>query len=73
MVMKNYSSDARQIVCERDSIHDFSKEEGNIIKDNDMTLDVVGYFNVDELEWWIWVLMGLVLPCVGYKAITFNG
>ncbi len=50
MVMKNYSSDARQIVCERDSIHDFFKEEGNIIKDNDMTLDVVGYFNVDELE-----------------------
>jgi hypothetical protein len=33
-----------------DSIDDFFKEEGNIIEENDMTLDVASYFNVDELE-----------------------
>jgi hypothetical protein len=49
--MKNWSSDA-SVDClqEKDSIDDFFKEETNIIEDNDTTLDVVGYFNIDELE-----------------------
>ncbi len=51
MVMKNWSSDAK-VDCPRegDSIDDFFKEEMSIIENNDTTLDVIGYFNVDELE-----------------------
>jgi hypothetical protein len=33
-----------------DFVDDFSKEEVNMIENNDTTLNVVGYFNVDELE-----------------------
>jgi hypothetical protein len=51
MVMKNWLNDARvDCLRKRDSINDFFKEEVNIIEENDMALDVVGYFNVDELE-----------------------
>jgi hypothetical protein len=51
MVMKNRSSETK-VDCPRkgDSIDDFSKEKMSIIENNDTTLDVVGYLNVDELE-----------------------
>ncbi len=51
MVMKKWSSDTK-VDCpqEGDSIHDFFKEEMSFIENNDTTLDVIGYFNVDELE-----------------------
>jgi hypothetical protein len=27
-------------------------EKTNVIDENDIMLDVIGYFNVDELEWY---------------------
>jgi hypothetical protein len=60
MVMKNWSSDARVDYPQKgDYIDDFFKEEVNIIEDNDMALNATNYFNVDELERWTWVLMGI--------------
>jgi hypothetical protein len=35
---------------ERKSLHDFLVDEANIIDDNDLILDVAGYYNGDELE-----------------------
>ncbi len=45
-----------------DFVDDFSKEEVNMIENNDTTLNVVGYFNDGYGFWW-----GLVLPCVGLQ------
>jgi hypothetical protein len=60
MVMKNWSSDARADYLQKgDYIDDFFNEESNIIEDNNMALNATNYFNVDALELWIWVLMGI--------------
>jgi len=51
MVMRNWSNGAK-VDCPRegDFVDDFFKEEINMIKNNDTTLNATGYFNVDELE-----------------------
>jgi hypothetical protein len=51
MVLKNWLSDAKaDCPWEGDSIDDFFKEKTNIIEKNDMMLDAIGYFNIDELK-----------------------
>ncbi len=51
MVLKNWSGDAKaDYPWEGDSIDDFFKEKMNIIEKNDMMLDAIGYFNIDELK-----------------------
>jgi hypothetical protein len=51
IIMKNWSFDARaNYMHERKSLHDFLVDEANIIDDNDLILDVAGYYNGDELE-----------------------
>jgi hypothetical protein len=51
MVMKIWSNEAK-VDCpqEGDSIDNFFKQEMSIIENNDTTLYVVGYLNVDELK-----------------------
>ncbi len=51
MVLKNWLSDAKaDCPCEGDFIDDFFKENTNIIEENDMMLDAIGYFNINELK-----------------------
>jgi hypothetical protein len=51
MVLKNWSGDAKvDYPWEGDSIDNFFKEKMNIIEKNDMMLDAIGYFNIDELK-----------------------
>ncbi len=46
IIMKNWSSNAMvNYMCEGKSL-----DEANIIDDNDIILDVLGYYNGDELE-----------------------
>jgi hypothetical protein len=60
MVMKNWLGDVK-VDCswEGDSFDDFFKEKASIIEKNYTTLDVAGYFNIDELERWMSMLMGI--------------
>jgi hypothetical protein len=37
-------------MCKGKSLDDFLADEANIIDDNDVNLDAVGYYNGDELE-----------------------
>jgi len=37
-------------MCEGKSLDDFSVDKANIIDDNGVILDVIGYYNGDELE-----------------------
>jgi hypothetical protein len=49
--MKNWSFDSKvDCMCEGKSLGDFSVDEANIIDDNNIILDVVGYYNGDELK-----------------------
>jgi hypothetical protein len=51
MVLKNWSSDAKaDYPWEKDFVDDFFKGKTNIIEKNDIMLDVIGYFNIDELK-----------------------
>ncbi len=51
MVLKNWLGDAKaNCPREGDSIDEFFKEKMNIIEENDMMLDTIGYFNIDELK-----------------------
>jgi len=50
MVLKNWLGDAKvDYPWEGDYVDEFLKEKMNIIEKNDMMLDVIGYFNIDEL------------------------
>ncbi len=60
IVMKNWLSNARVDYPQKGNyIDDFFNDKVNIIEDNDMALNAVDYFIVDDLKWWIWVLMGI--------------
>ncbi len=51
IIMKNWSFDSKvDCMCEGKSLGDFSVDEANIIDDNNIILDVVGYYNGDELK-----------------------
>jgi len=51
IIMKNWSSNATvNYMCEGKSLDDILAYEANIIDDNDIILDVLGYYNGDELE-----------------------
>jgi hypothetical protein len=51
MVLKNWSGDAKaNCPWKWDSITGFFKEKMSIIEDNDMLLDAIGYFNINELK-----------------------
>ncbi len=47
-------------MCEGKSLDDFLVNKANIIDDNDITLDGVGYYNGDELEWGIRLFMNIL-------------
>jgi len=51
IIMKNWSFDARaNYMRKRKCLNDFLVDEANIIDDNDIILNIVGYYNGDELE-----------------------
>jgi hypothetical protein len=51
IITKNWSFDARaDCMCKRKSLDDFLVDKANIIDDNNIILDVVGYCNGDKLE-----------------------
>jgi hypothetical protein len=51
IIMKNWSYDVKvDYMCEMKSLDEFLTNEANIIDDNDAILDVVGYYNGDELK-----------------------
>ncbi len=50
IIMKNWSFNSRvDCMCKWKSLDDFLADEANIVDDNDVILDVVGYYNGDEL------------------------
>ncbi len=60
IIMKNWSYDVKvDYMCEMKSLDDFLTNEANIIDDNDAILDVVGYYNGDELKWGIRLFMNI--------------
>ncbi len=59
--MKNWSSDSTvDCMCEGKSLDDFLADKANIIDDNDVISDAVGYYNGDELEWGIRLFMNIL-------------
>ncbi len=60
IIMKNWSYDVKvDYMCEMKSLDEFLTNEANIIDDNDAILDVVGYYNGDELKWGIRLFMNI--------------
>lgn len=51
--MKNWLVDAQVYYQSKGHSIDFFFEKTSIIDENDVILDTIGYFNVDELEHWI--------------------
>jgi hypothetical protein len=51
IIMKNWSFNTRaNCTCKGKSFDDFLTDEANIIDDNNVILDAVGYYNGDELK-----------------------
>ncbi len=51
IIMKNWSFDSKvDCRCEGKSLDDFLVDNANIIDDNGIILDAVGYYNGDELK-----------------------
>jgi hypothetical protein len=51
IIMKIWSSNSKvECMCEGYSLDDFLTDEANIIGDNDVILDAIGYYNGEELE-----------------------